>query len=78
MFNNLSNREKWFLVMVLFLLIGFFLQNWAAQKDMKEYKEAYAECMRAYNQAERGVLPLWSEAINENFTRTINVSYGQN
>lgn len=40
MFDNHSNREKIYLGLVLLVLIGFLLNNWALQKTQTECLEA--------------------------------------
>lgn len=58
MLDSLNNREKTYLIIIGILLIGFLLQTLASQQTIKEYTDAYNECLYAYNMAERGVMPL--------------------
>ena len=40
-----SNRELIYLTLILILVLGFYFQLKAAQLDLKEYSEAYKECI---------------------------------
>ena len=41
---NHTKREVIYLFLILLLLIGFFIQNYAAQTDTNTYKKLWVEC----------------------------------
>jgi hypothetical protein len=62
--NPLSKREKWYLCLVLLLLIGFFAQNLAAQVTFKEYKIALNKAIYDCNTQLDGKDVGWNYNLN--------------
>jgi hypothetical protein len=54
-------REAIYLFLILILAIGFFLMSYAQEQTVKEYTDAYHECMYSRYMCEHGQLPTWNE-----------------
>lgn len=58
-----TKREATYLFLLLILLIGFLTINWAEQKTIKEYSEAYRECQANIEAYNSGYADVWGRTV---------------
>lgn len=76
MFSDHSLREKIYLGLILIVLIGFLLNNWAAQKTMKECIESNNKLNQQLQDIEDGKIIGKLPNHNDNINFTLpNLSY---
>ena len=68
---NLTRRETLYLFLIVILLIGMTTMEYIKMQTIKSYANAYNECMKAYNQAARGLITVSANITLNNQTATI-------